>query len=378
MKPNGYRSNRLLEKPIIIHTAGKNGLRVLRKLRALGIEPVAFADASPKKIGKKISGIRVEPIESIVNKYGNNAKYVAASTLYWSEINAKLRELGIVEENILTERIEEYAISGGILRPVVLDDVARTKLQTILLELMIFFHKVCEKYNILYYLYGGTLLGAVRHNGFIPWDDDVDFCMFRKDYDRFFSVVEAEIGNRYIISSIYDENGPYKTNKIGLIGTKMRMWDGKNPVEILIDIMPMDNVKKPEGFMIKLQDVLQRKLLVVAKSGDFSNLFCRFLHKFTSRKAIVTVLNWIVRINNKKQTSFVYYFCGEKGFREARTFKREWFAERIMMDFEGNKFWVPKEYDKILTAMYGGDYMQLPPVNMRAIHPRAELNFGTN
>jgi hypothetical protein len=140
--------------------------------------------------------------------------------------------------------------------------------------------------------------------------------------------------------------------------------------------MPMDNVMTPEGFTIKFQDILQRKLLAVARACDFSSLFCRFLRKFTSRKVIVALLDWVVRINNKKQTDFVYYFCGEEGFMKARTFKREWFTERIMMDFEGNKFWAPKEYDKILTAMYGEDYMQLPPVGKRAIHPRAELDFG--
>jgi hypothetical protein len=74
----------------------------------------------------------------------------------------------------------------------------------------------------------------------------------------------------------------------------------------------------------------------------------------------------------------VYYFCGEAGFREARTFPAEWFAEKILAVFEGHSFWIPKDYDKVLTAMYGPDYMELPPEGKRAVHPREMIDCGDN
>jgi lipopolysaccharide cholinephosphotransferase len=370
MKNPGYRSRYLLEKPIIIYTAGKNGHRVLRMLRKLGVKPVAFADGSPKKIGKKLGGIKIEPFDTLFQQYGTTgAKWIAASTIYWNEINTTLRDAGIPEENILTEKLEEYAVTGNILRPINIDDETRKKLHAALLDMMIFFHDVCEKYDIPYYLYGGTLLGAVRHKGFIPWDDDVDFTMFRKDYDRFFEVVQNELGDKY---NVHYSAVKYHRHKISLKNTKWRAWDSENDNEINIDIMPLDNVVKMEGALVKLQDLCLRKTLVLFRSGS---LIGRCIKTLVPRSVCSVILNWIVRLSNKKDSEYVHFFCGEYGFIKDRTFPRVWFKERIPMNFKGHEFWVPKDYDKILRSMYKGDYMKLPPVGGRAIHPKALIDF---
>jgi lipopolysaccharide cholinephosphotransferase len=376
-KSEAYQHPRLLEKPIVVYTAGKNGLRCMLILRQLGVEALAFADGSPAKQGTKIGGVPVFSIEELVDKYGNDVRYIVASTIYWNETNVKLRELGITEENILTEKIEQFAITGEVLRPVFLNDASRKKLQNLFLEMMEFVHKICEENNINYYLYGGTLLGAVRHKGFIPWDDDVDLCMMRDDYNRFFKAAEKELGERFKINHTSSGKRIIRDN-ICIMNTTWLAWDSpqSKATEISIDIMPMDYVEIKEGFFVKLQDILPRKFLLITKTEPVHNIFRRFLQLILPRKVISKFVIWLVKLRNNKRRKYVHYFCGEYGYRAARTFPTEWFDEKILAEFEGRKYYIPKDYDKVLTAMYGSDYMKIPPEGKREIHPRSLLDFG--
>jgi lipopolysaccharide cholinephosphotransferase len=286
-----------------------------------------------------------------------------------------LRERGIGEENIFDADVEYYCQTGILRHPVILDAHMRKQLQSVFLDIMEFIHNVCEKHAIPYYLYGGTLLGAVRHKGFIPWDDDVDITMFRKDYDRFFDVVDMEnTAGKYMVNRITDKRSlTTKRNNVAMAGTAWCPLHTDKDRSIYIDIMPMDNVPKPDGVFVRFQDALQfniRTFRGIRGTKGIKKMFGNVMRK----RAVTIFLDKLVRLNNNKPADYAYYFCGEE-YRKARTFPKQWFAERVLLEFENLEFWAPKEYGKVLTAMYG-DYMTLPPESQRATHPRKRIDFG--
>lgn len=120
------------------------------------------------------------------------------------------------------------------------------KLQETELEILLETDRICRKYEILYQLSGGTLLGAVRHKGFIPWDDDVDICMLREDYNRFLSICEKELGEKYFLQT-YETDSEFfhsfarirKNNTLAL----QRQYKGMDMHHgIFIDVFPLDNI----------------------------------------------------------------------------------------------------------------------------------------
>lgn len=367
-----YQHPRLMDKPIVLYPAGSKGLSLLQFLRSHGVEPVAFCDASDQKIGTVIDGILVKNVEEIIKQYGKDGvKYLVNSAFHFAEIYALLSSLEIPEDCIVPPGIKDYCDSGTLIRPIKNDDKLLQTLQENLLDLMMFFHNVCEKYNIPYFLYGGTLLGAVRHKGFIPWDDDVDIVMYRKDYNRFFKVVKKELGQKYMIE--YN----VQRKSIALKNSALRYFASKLYFAIKIDTFALDNVFPVSNRLSKLQE-----------KGQVTFIHSALKHKW--RKGddnIFWYIGWISRglaqifakMFNCINTGYVCYLCGVLGWREKRTFEQTLFNkdERILLEFEGHSFYAPEKYDVILKQMYG-DYMELPPPHLQvSTHALAEINFDT-
>ena len=366
-----HKHPRLTDKPIVLYPAGAQGKKMLRFLRGRGIEPAAFCDASKDKIGTEIDGVLVETLDAVIGRYGKDSiKYIVNSKFHYAEIYATLSNAGISDENIISPEVRNYCDTGIIERPVKIDEETRKKLHDCMLDLMLFFHGVCEKYNIPYFLYGGTLIGALRHKGFIPWDDDVDIIMFRKDYNRFYRVVKKELGDKYIICYYVHRKG------IALKNTVYRKFGARFYNEIAIDTFPADNVFPIPSKLSEWQEKAQVRFHKIARRLGWKNggtIFSR-------------PIGWIARgmaqgfanMYNFINTGYVCYLCGVLGWREKRTFKRELFNEndRVLLDFEGHKFYAPRRYDEILKQMYNGHYMELPPPHLRvSTHALAELVF---
>lgn len=251
------------------------------------------------------------------------------------------------------------------------------ELQAVLLELLQEFDRVCRKHNIPYVLFCGTAIGAVRHKGFIPWDDDLDVSMLRSDYEKFLKVAPAELKEQYFLQAEGSEHWALPFSKLRKNNTtcleKYHPKDNQMHQGIYIDIFPCDNASDRE-WVRKLQYYSAR--IVWAKAltkrgyetdSKLKKVFmtcCRLLpskpfHKF-AKKA------------NKKDSALVQTFLSCTSKYSKGVYKREWFSETMDMDFEGFKFPISAHYDDVLSLMYG-NYMQIPTEEERKVKVHAIL-----
>lgn len=251
--------------------------------------------------------------------------------------------------------------------------------------------RICNKHNIPYYIIAGTLLGAVRHNGFIPWDDDMDIGMLREDYEKFISVAKDELGEEFFLQSFEtDENYALPFIKIMLNDTVLveRNTSGNSSKKgIYVDIFPFDNVPDSEAKR-KIQNIktyylkrlfLAKQNYLIAKKGETAKAivykFLKFCSLFTTKKAIHSSLLKEMKRYNKTQTKKIVLFGGSYGYSK-ESVEREWFLKTVELPFEDTSFTAPYEYIKYLEYFYG-DYKKLPPEDKRYNrHNVVELDFG--
>lgn len=252
------------------------------------------------------------------------------------------------------------------------------ELQKIQLSMLKDFDAVCQRHRISYQLFSGTALGAVRHKGFIPWDDDIDVVMLREDYERFFDSASKELdSNKYYVQREFSEHWPMFFSKLRLNGTtyieKYHSHDAKIHQGIYIDIFPCDNLSDSR-LMQKLQYIASK--IVIAKSlyarGYETNStvkkcfmqFCRILPTEPFKRLCI-------RRNDSSSLKVHTFFGGGKKF-ERSIYLREWFEQSVKMRFEDSEFPVSAHYDEMLRVMYG-DYMIMPTLEQRVCKRHAAI-----
>lgn len=249
--------------------------------------------------------------------------------------------------------------------------------QKILLELLLEFDRICRKHGIAYTLFAGTALGAVRHRGFIPWDDDADVVMLREDYDRFLDIAEKELGEQYFLQAEYSDHWPMGWSKLRKNNTTcLEKYFPRDPLThqgIYIDIFPCDNASD-NPLVRKLQFLSSRVL--VAKSlyargyetdSALKKVFmqcCRVLPAAPFRAA--------AQLRHSRGSELVHTFFGGTRTDKKSVFPRIWLEECADMLFEKHSFRVSVHYDALLSALYG-DYMQLPKEEDRVCKVHALL-----
>ena len=252
------------------------------------------------------------------------------------------------------------------------------ELKEILLEVMDEIHEICEKHNLRYYLAGGTLIGAVRHNGFIPWDDDMDIHMPRPDYDKFMQIYPKE-GKNVLYEHCINENYKYPYAKLCKKGTRVIEKGGFGGVDmgVFIDIFPLDalgnNEKEAKSLMRKLVPYVNLNLsLLVEQWRDNVSFVKNFaiwnLHNVAlmagGHKKLLKKIDKIIRTYDYESSSLVGEFIDEIQYK--RIVKKKLYDARILHEFEGRQYYIPADYDAILTQFYG-DYMTPPPEEKRVV-----------
>lgn len=254
--------------------------------------------------------------------------------------------------------------------------ISSEELKRIELEILSAVHDFCEEHNIEYYLWGGTLLGAVRHNGFIPWDDDIDIAMPRSEFEVFMKTFSSD---DYTVSTCEsDPNHTYWHAKVYHRNSiKEEAIYYKNPPSfgVDIDIFLLDNFSSCDNLP---NSVRWRKRQVLNSGRSLSRIKCASLKRkvigMIYRNLFGVDANKIARAINKKCCGFDKSGTGLVLYADANITKplfldKSWFADRVLHQFEDYHFYIPVGYDALLTACYG-NYMTLPPEEKRVTHHR--------
>lgn len=258
-------------------------------------------------------------------------------------------------------------------------DICSSDYKKILLDMMDAIDSYCRDNNITYYMLGGTLLGAVRHHGFIPWDDDMDIGIKRQDYDRFCEHFNELRNDTYRVVDLNNTND-YYTTSAKVIDTRTALIENAyQAIELgaFIDVFPLDyfgddkykiavdllthktigaKLKSAKTMNISKKRAWYKNLVIV-----FSRLLC---HKSMNEMAKEYDAN-VRLLSSSSDNKYLANLCGAWGQKEIADARL--FDEAIELIFEERKYFAPKGYDAYLTGLYG-DYMKLPPEEKRVTH----------
>lgn len=249
-------------------------------------------------------------------------------------------------------------------------------LQLLELEMLVEVDRICRKYKIEYSLDGGTLLGAVRHKGFIPWDDDADIIFTRHEYARFSKACRKELDTKRFFLQDYRTDKDYRWGyaKIRRKGTELIRLGQEHMhfrTGVYIDVFVVDHV--PDGYFMRkfyygmnfaIRKVLYSELGMKAEKSAFMRILYRMLYMLP-KDAMFQIRNCLAARCNRKETELVSHLLYQYPSEETKYgMPAECFKHYCDIEFEGMQFRAFTGYDTYLTLLYH-DYMTLPPVEKR-------------
>ncbi|MFD0673626.1 phosphorylcholine transferase LicD [Cohnella sp. GCM10027633] len=253
------------------------------------------------------------------------------------------------------------------------------------LEMLLEVDRVCKKNDIKYCIIAGTTLGAVRHKGYIPWDDDADVAMMRPEYERFREACMNDLDQSKFYFQDHKCTPGYRWGygKVRRVGTEFVRKGQEHmpyPTGVFIDIFPMDNV--PDNLFLRrihnFACTVVRKLLwsaVGAKSDR--NPWMRAVYgsvAWIPRDFIFAMYDGLKRICNRKETRMVRKLTFPTPNNGQYGYYRQWYVDFADIQFEGHLFPAAREYDEYLTFKFG-DYMKFPPEEQRKGHPATRYHL---
>ena len=253
------------------------------------------------------------------------------------------------------------------------------------LEILKEIDRVCQKYDIPYFLCGGTLIGVMRHKGFIPWDDDIDVGMLRKDYEKFQKCFIKEHSKEYFLQSIETEPDYWlsfmkirknNTTFIEGITADLDIHHG-----IYVDIFPFDEVPdngfdkklKLRAMLIKvIKDTIYVKKKLIKYSETRRTIFCRLFSIFSVKKLFKIQKKLMTKYENKGYKHCICYIGTYPTSREYIAKDTIYPVKKGL--FEKEEFSIPNTPEVYLTNLYG-DFMKLPPKDKRRNHAAVKIDF---
>lgn len=242
----------------------------------------------------------------------------------------------------------------------------------ILLDILIYLDKVCRDNDINYTLYAGTLIGAARHKGFIPWDDDVDVAMLWEDYKKFIQLPELKQNKNFVLHEPFSEKRfkeRYYYPYAKLEDSKTIVYTDKvDKSGIFIDVFPLFSFPNEElesrKISRKMSKLHWRVLVNATRYSNPIKKLCRFLLALRYKRSRDKMIQ--IATSPRDSGDYVGDFFGQNDSFNYK-FEKEIFNEYVELPFEGKDFKVVKDYDKILRTMYG-NWEVVPPKEKRVTH----------
>ena len=252
------------------------------------------------------------------------------------------------------------------------------KVWAVEIDLLFEFVRICDKYGLKWYMGGGSMLGTVRHKGYIPWDDDIDLNLFRKDYDKFCEVARQELKSPYFFTDGTADKGVfrayaqiYNSDTTCIMANSVCVKRSFNQ-GISIDIFPIDNVPEAEDERKKFTDAIEKKCsfcrwlyghngIYIPKTGEgfirrtkhfAASVVARIVWPFLHKKCADTLFS-LMRKYESDNSGKLIADLSMPPFLRRRLWERAWYAETVEMPFEWFIVNVPCGYDNWLTNHYG-------------------------
>ena len=240
------------------------------------------------------------------------------------------------------------------------------------LNMLKYIDEICKKNHINYYLDSGTLLGAVRHKGFIPWDDDIDIVVDRNDYKKLLSLLSGE-NERYKVLSMYqNSNYPYLFAK--LVDTDTELIENQFPMKemgVFVDIFPLDHlpsnkiIRRYTQFYIKIMRKALRLRMYESIGVKAERIKDKITLLFVGNRDWKSIMyridSFLTQISKKESTIKVDIVATDNPYLDV---PEKYFGEPVTIQFEANTFYAPRAYKEYLSLLYG-NYMELPPESQR-------------
>ena len=264
------------------------------------------------------------------------------------------------------------------------DQKTLDKLHKVHLEILDEFVRVCNENKLTYFLVGGTLLGAIRHKGFIPWDDDIDVGMPRADYNKFIEIANSKLNKKFLLDC-YENNKDYylpyaKIKKDGTIFDEEVSHHLDNHKGIFIDIFPFENVSD-NNFSLKYH-ALFSLIYADAMTLKVKTKTRKMIHHPVLSSILKILPKSFLMKRQRRHTTYCHddnskYICvigTGYGFIKELNLRSDVVPPK-KLDFANKKYNGMQNSDKYLRGLYG-DYMKLPPVEKRRNHMPLEIDFG--
>lgn len=251
-----------------------------------------------------------------------------------------------------------------------------SEIQALQLDLMKKLHQFLTEEGIPYYIIAGSALGAVRHKGFIPWDDDIDIGLFRRDYEWFLQVANRFDPTYEVINSRNADNCDFCLTRIYFPETMIDIPSIKDTAldkRLYMDIFPLDNVpddtNELQSYVRKIK--ARKNLIAKIDARDYGTSAFALICKKTisaclqnSRGRILQQTENLMRRYEKQNTKAVCSLCSQYSFKK-QVMPREYYGTPTLYQFEDTMFYGPEKMNEYLITLYGADYMQIPPESKR-------------
>jgi lipopolysaccharide cholinephosphotransferase len=252
------------------------------------------------------------------------------------------------------------------------------------LKMLFHFDSICKENNLSYTLTYGTLLGAVRHKGFIPWDDDIDVAMTRKNYDKLCKIyknINTNLDYSMLVADKNELDFPFSRIVNLTIIKKQENYYLDNKNYLAIDIFPIDGLHRSDllnhlfhkfifflNLLLAFSKIKKHKIGRKGKLAFYIKiLLAKIVANNISRKLIVKFITLFSKLQNIENSHKVAPVCWTHVYGTRDRMSKKGFLKTTTLEFEGYRFSVMEGWDEYLTNVYG-DYMQLPPLDKRVNH----------